>query len=45
METIINEITQYREYIKIEYTKEKPDYRKISFYESMIRSLKESFMS
>lgn len=45
MENIINQITEYREYINIEYTKENPDYRKISFYECMIRSLKESYVS
>ena len=44
MENIITEISMYRQYIKDEYIKENPDHRKISFYESLIRSLKESLV-
>ena len=42
--TIIEEIIQTQKFIDQEWEKENPDYQKISFYEGMIRSLKEIYL-
>jgi mannosyltransferase OCH1-like enzyme len=44
METIIQQIEEIRNRIDQEWEKENPDYRKISFYEDMVRSMKEDFI-
>jgi hypothetical protein len=44
MENVIKEIEMIRQFIETEWEKENPDYRKISFYEDSIRSLKETYI-
>jgi len=44
MENIIKEIENINLILDNEYQKENPNFRKISFYESMLRCLKESYL-
>jgi hypothetical protein len=41
---IIEEINQTQKFIEQEWKKEFPNFQKISFYENMIRSLKETYL-